>query len=177
MAPVLGTWRCLQDRLLLAVNIPLHMLYIRRASRRLRAMELRLRTAFVRRLQQLSMAYHSGREPGLLQSKGLRDVDEVVRLGDTYFQQMIGAVVSLLLAFAFPIAQEPFMAFGYLLAAPLAVGFMHAFRSAMQRRNEEIRREVGSMSQCLSGMIGMVPVTRAHPRCAAGRRHGRRTGG
>ena len=147
---------------LLAANIPLHMLYIRRASKRLRTMELRLRAALVRRLQQLSMAYHSGRESGRLQSKVLRDVDEVVRLGDTYFQQMIGAFVSLGFAFAFTIAQEPFMALGYLVAAPMAAGIMHAFRGSMRRRNEAFRREVESMSQRVSEMIGMVPLTRAH---------------
>jgi len=148
--------------LLLAANIPLHMLYIRKASRRLRTMELRLRAALVRRLQQLSMAYHSGRESGRLQSKVLRDVDEVVRLGDTYYQQIIGAVVSLLFAFSYTISQEPLMAFGYLVAAPLAVGIMHAFRGSMQRRNEAFRQEVESMSQRVSEMIGMVPLTRAH---------------
>ena len=147
---------------LLAANIPLHMLYIRRASRRLRTMELRLRAALVRRLQQLSMAYHSGRESGRLQSKVLRDVDEIVRLGDTYYQQLVGAVVSLLFAFAYTMAQEPLMALGYLVAAPLAVGIMHAFRGSMARRNEAFRREVESMSQRVSEMIGMVPVTRAH---------------
>lgn len=148
--------------LLLAANIPLHMLYIRRASKRLRTMELRLRAALVRRLQQLSMAYHSGRESGRLQSKVLRDVDEVVRLGDTYYQQIIGAAVSLMFAFVYTVAQEPLMALGYIVAAPLAVGIMHAFRRSMQRRNEAFRREVESMSQRVSEMIGMVPVTRAH---------------
>lgn len=148
--------------LLLAANIPLHMLYIRRASKRLRTMELRLRAALVRRLQQLSMAYHSGRESGRLQSKVLRDVDEVVRLGDTYFQQILGAGVSLVFAFGYTVSQEPLMALGYLVAGPLAVGIMHAFRGAMHRRNEAFRREVESMSQRVSEMIGMVPVTRAH---------------
>lgn len=146
----------------LAANIPLHMLYIRRASKRLRTMELRLRAALVRRLQQLSMAYHAGRESGRLQSKVLRDVDEVVRLGDTYYQQIIGAVVSLGFAFTYTLAQEPLMALGYLVAAPLAVGLMHAFRGSMQRRNEAFRLEVESMSQRVSEMIGMVPLTRAH---------------
>jgi ATP-binding cassette subfamily B protein len=50
--------------IMLAANIPLHMFYVRKASKRLRAMELKLRAALVRRLQQLSMAYHSGRESG-----------------------------------------------------------------------------------------------------------------
>ncbi len=155
-------WLYAAFAVILAANIPLHMLYIRRASKRLRAMELRLRAALVRRLQQLSMAYHAGRESGRLQSKVLRDVDEVVRLGDTYYQQIIGAAVSLGFAFAYTLAQEPLMALGYVVAAPLAVGIMHAFRGSMQRRNEAFRLQVESMSQRVSEMIGMVPLTRAH---------------
>jgi ATP-binding cassette, subfamily B, bacterial len=155
-------WMYAAFGLILAANIPLHMLYIRRSSKRLRTMELRLRAALVRRLQQLSMAYHAGRESGRLQSKVLRDVDEVVRLGDTYFQQIIGAVVSLAFAFAYTLAQEPLMTLGYIVAAPLAVGITHAFRGAMQRRNEALRVNVESMSQRVSEMIDMVPVTRAH---------------
>ena len=164
-APGGGTrlgWMYAGFAVLLAANIPLHMLYIRRASKRLRTMELRLRAALVRRLQQLSMAYHAGRESGRLQSKVLRDVDEIVRLGDTYFQQILGALVTLVFAFAYTLAQEPLMALGYLVAGPLAAGIMHGFRGSMQRRNEAFRREVESMSQRVSEMIGMVPVTRAH---------------
>lgn len=147
---------------ILLANIPLHTLYIRRASARLRTLELRLRAALVRRLQQLSMSYHSGRESGRLQSKVLRDVDEVVRLGDVYYQQIIGTGVSLIFALAYTMAQEPVMALGYAVAAPLAVGIMHAFRGSMERRNEAFRREVESMSQRVSEMIAQVPVTRAH---------------
>jgi len=166
-APLPGTgsrlaWMYGGFAVLLAANIPLHMLYIRKSSKRLRTMELRLRAALVRRLQQLSMAYHAGRESGRLQSKVLRDVDEIVRLGDTYFQQIIGAVVSLVFAFAYTLVQEPLMALGYLVAGPLTVGIMQAFRGSMQRRNDAFRREVESMSQRVSEMIGMVPVTRAH---------------
>lgn len=148
--------------LLLLANIPLHMLYVRRASHRIRTIELRLRASLVRRLQQLSMSYHAGRESGRLQSKVLRDVDEVVRLADTYFQQIIGAIVSMVFAFSYTLAQEPLMALGYLVAAPIASGIMQAFRGSMRRRNEAFRQEVESMSQRVTEMIGMVPVTRAH---------------
>ena len=94
----------------------------------------------------------------------LRDVDEVVRLGDTYFQQILGAVDSLLFAFIYTLAQEPLMALGYLVAAPLATGAIQVFRGSMQRRNEAFRQEVENMPQRVSEMIGMVPVTRARTR-------------
>ncbi len=155
-------WMYAAYSVVLAGNVPLHVYYIRRVSVRLRGMELRLRAALVRRLQQLSMAYHGGRESGRLQSKVLRDVDEVVRLGDVYFQQILGAFIAVAFAFIYTLAQEPWMALAYLLAAPLAAGVMHVFRSSMHRRNEAFRREVETMSQRMSEMIGMVPVTRAH---------------
>ncbi len=155
-------WMYAGYAVLLAANIPLHVLYIRRCSVRLRGMELRLRAALVRRLQQLSMAYHGGRESGRLQSKVLRDVDEVVRLGDVYFQQILGAGINVVFALVYTLVQEPWMALGYVAAAPAAVGLMHVFRGSMQRRNESFRLEVETMSQRVSEMIDMVPVTRAH---------------
>ena len=148
--------------ILLAANIPLHLIYIRMTSTRLRGMELRLRSALVRRLQQLSMAYHGGRESGRLQSKVLRDVDEVVRLGDMFFQQFLGAVIAVVFALVYTVVQEPWVALGYVVAGPLSVGLIHVFRGSMQRRNDAFRREVESMSQRVTEMIGMVPVTRAH---------------
>ena len=148
--------------ILLAANIPLHLIYIRMTSTRLRGMELRLRSALVRRLQQLSMAYHGGRESGRLQSKVLRDVDEVVRLGDMFFQQFLGAVIAVVFALVYTVVQEPWVALGYVVAGPLSVGLIHVFRGSMQRRNDAFSREVESMSQRVTEMIGMVPVTRAH---------------
>lgn len=148
--------------LLLLANIPLHMLFIRTTSRITRGMELRLRVALTRRLQQLSMHFHSDRESGRLQSKVLRDVEEIVRLSDLYFLNALGAILNIIFALGYTLVQEPIVAAGYLIATPLSIGLIRLFRNAMRRRNDALRTEFEGMSQRVSEMIDLVPVTRAH---------------
>ncbi len=147
---------------LILLNVPLHILYVRFYSRVSRGMELRVRAALVRRIQHLSMRFHSERESGRLQSKVLRDVEELIRLADIYFQAALGAFLSAVFAVGWALAQEPWIALGYVVVTPLTVGLIQLFRGAMHRRNDDLRREVESMSQRMSEMIEMVPVTRAH---------------
>jgi len=148
--------------LILFSNIPTHLYYIRCSSRITRSLELRLRATLVRRLQQLSMHFHSERETGRTQSKILRDVEEIVRLCDLYFLMAMGAVLNLLFAFGYTLAEEPIVALFYLLATPLAIGLIHFFRSKMRRRNDSLRIDFEQMSQRVGEMMNMVPVTRAH---------------
>ncbi len=143
-------------------NIPFHVWFVRGSSMATRRMELKLRAALVRRLQQLSMHFHGERESGRLQSKVLRDVDEVVRFSEVYFNSAIGAVLGILFAFGYTLAQEPKVALGYLIATPLSIGLIRIFRRHMSRRNDALRHEFEGMSQRVSEMIDMVPVTRAH---------------
>tara|TARA_S200002703_G_C3794266_1_gene245187 strand:+ start:408 stop:2174 length:1767 start_codon:yes stop_codon:yes gene_type:complete len=148
--------------LLLLANIPLHMWYVRCSSRASRNMELRLRAALVRRLQQLSMHFHGERETGRTQSKVLRDVDEVFRFSEMYFNPAMGSAISIVFAFAYTLIQEPLIALGYLVATPIAISLIRLFRKAMRQRNDSLRQDFEGMSQRVSEMIDMVPVTRAH---------------
>ncbi len=143
-------------------NIPLHMLYVRFTSNAIRSMELRLRAAMVRRVQHLSMRFHSDSESGKLQSKVLRDVDEIVRMSELYFTTLVGAVLLILFAIIYTFKTEPMMVLSYFVTVPMAVGLIQIFRRSMRRRSDDLRTEVETMSQRITEMIDMVPVTRAH---------------
>jgi len=143
-------------------NIPLHMWYVSGSSRVIRNMESRVRAAIVRRLQHLSMGFHSERERGRLQSKVLRDVEQVVQLSQLYYMQAMGSVLSFVFAFGYTLWKDPIVALGFLVATPIAITLIRLFRGAMRRRNDALRGDVESMSQRLLEMIDMVPVTRAH---------------
>lgn len=146
----------------LFANVPLHVWFIRGTSKITRSMELRLRASLVRRLQQLSMSFHGERESGRIQAKVLRDVEEIVRLVEIYFQATMGAVIGVIFALVYTLREEPLVALAYLVAAPLALFIIRIFRGAMRRRNDELRRQVETMSQRVNEMIDLVPVTRAH---------------
>jgi len=146
----------------LLANIPIHIWFVRASSKATRSMELRLRASLVRRLQQLSMHFHGNRESGRLQSKVLRDVEEIVRFSEVYFNAATSSIISIGFALIYTTIQEPVVALGYLVAAPVAVLLIRSFRKSMRRRNEALRHDFEDMSQRVSEMIDMVPVTRAH---------------
>lgn len=148
--------------LVLLLNIPLHMLFVRLCSRAVRGAELRLRAALVRRLQQLSMRFHSSSESGRLQSKVLRDVEEITRLGDLWFHNVMGAGLSLAIAMGITLQQDPLVALLYVVFGSLAAFLVARFRAAMGRGNDFLRAEVEAMAQRVGDMLSMVEVTRAH---------------
>lgn len=148
--------------LVLFSNIPLHTLYIRFASKATRDMELRLRAVLVRRLQHLSMRFHGDRESGRLQSKVLRDVEELIRMAEVFFNVVIGGAVMFLWAVGVALVRDWKIALAFIIISPLAILLIQGFRAAMRKRNSEYRRQIESMSQRVTEMIDMVPVTRAH---------------
>ena len=64
----------------IAQNIPSAALYVTFLSRSIRNVEVRLRSSLVRRLQMLSIGYHSRADTGALQTKITRDVESIEML-------------------------------------------------------------------------------------------------
>ncbi len=148
--------------LLLAINIPGHVYYVRLLSRRIRNLERRLRAALVRRLQQLSLTYHHQAESGRLQTKVMRDVEMVENLCRLFFQGGIEALVTIAIALGVALYHEPQVALFYILATPLCLLLLWLFRKPMQQRNRDFRQGMEDVGSRVSEMIDMIPVTRAH---------------
>ncbi len=76
--PVSGIWLnagvlCL----LLTLNYPFHLLYVRHLSGTIRKVSTGLRSSLCARMQQLSIGYHARVSAGVLQTKVIRDVESV----------------------------------------------------------------------------------------------------
>src|SRR5882672_409713 len=65
---------------ILFLNYPMHLLYVRNLNGSVRRMSTALRSALVRRMQQLSIGYHSRVSAGVLQAKVIRDVESVEQM-------------------------------------------------------------------------------------------------
>ncbi len=143
-------------------NVPTHVLFTRFFSISLRNMEARLRSALVRRLQQLSIAFHDEFKSGRLHSKVLRDVESVEMLGRQIINSVLPASLSIVVAMGVALWREPLIALFFVVSAPVSVGLIRGFRTRMRRRNAEFRNEIEMMSARVSEMIEMIPVTRAH---------------
>jgi ATP-binding cassette subfamily B protein len=147
---------------LLVQNIPTNFLYFRMMIPCVRSLTYRLRAAMVRRLQQLSIAYHDETEAGRLQSKLLRDVDTIEGTCWMAFESILGAVFSLATPLVYTLAKDPEMVIGYAVVIPIAIIMQRTFSKPISRRFKEFRHAVEAMSARASQMIEMIPVTRAH---------------
>lgn len=148
--------------LLVLQNIPTHTLYTRKMSNAMRNVEAELRSALIRRLQQLSIAFHKRSSTGALQAKVLRDVESVDQMSRNLFDGGLNAVFTLVAAIAVTAVRAPKFLPIFLITVPLISALRFFLSEGMQKRNTEFRTQVEGMSAHLIGMINMIPTTRAH---------------
>lgn len=131
-------------------------------SKAIRNVEKDLRSALVRKLQQLSISYHKEMESGRLQSKIMRDVEQVETLSSQIFISLLSIVLNIVVALGIVIIKDitVFVFFGATI--PLAVLIMAFFKGKIKRYNSEFRNEMEETSVQVMEMVEMIPVTRAH---------------
>ncbi|MEO7101078.1 MAG: ABC transporter ATP-binding protein [Luteolibacter sp.] len=147
---------------LIIQNIPSGVLYARFTSRALRGLETSLRSALVRRLQMLSIGYHSRRSSGALQTKVLRDVESIEQMSRQLIDGGTFAVVSILVALTVTSIRMPVFVPVFFLLIPIVIAIRLLLSARMKQYNSEFRHRIESMSSRVLGMITMIPVTRAH---------------
>lgn len=143
-------------------NWPMNLLYVKFQSRAIREVENRLRSALVERMQQLTMGFYLKSNAGVLQTKVVRDVENIEQMvrnlsdgGSTAINGIIGAIV--ITAIKVPI----FLPFFIFLAPAIAL-FISKLRFRLRSRNEEFRGEIEVMSARVNEMTSLMPITRAH---------------
>ncbi|MCH8539179.1 MAG: ABC transporter ATP-binding protein/permease [Opitutales bacterium] len=147
---------------LLAGNVPLHTYYISMLSRLTRQLEVRLRRALVTRLQQLSIRYYDDNESGRLQTKVLRDVEQVQLTSHQLGEFGVMAITSTIALVAITATKQPLILLVYLAVLPVAVGLTRIFRGKIRPVNQYFRQSLEDMNSEVSQMIEMIPMSRAH---------------
>jgi ATP-binding cassette subfamily B protein len=153
---------CTIEAGLIAINIPSNYLYTAYKSLATRYVETGLRKALVRKLQQLSIAYHVETQSGRLQSKIMRDVEAVETLSTQMFLSILNIVLNIGVALVVTGSKSKTVLVFFIFAAPVAAITMVSFRTAMKDRNREFRKEMEETSARVMEMVELVPVTRAH---------------
>ena len=148
--------------LTLAINIPGHVWYMRHVSYISRRIEQRLRSGLIRRLQHLTMSFHNEQRTGALQTKVVRDVEQVEQLINQLSQMGIQSITMLGFAIFFAFADEPIMAGLFVIMAPLVGGLLWWFRRPIKENNHKFRKELEQSTTRINDMLTMMPVTRAH---------------
>ncbi|HEY1719172.1 MAG TPA: ABC transporter ATP-binding protein [Verrucomicrobiae bacterium] len=143
-------------------NIPSAMLYVNFLSRAVRNVEIRLRSALVRRMQMLSIGYHNRVNTGSLQTKVLRDVESVQMMSQQLVDIGEMAVVTIAVAFGVTAWKMPVFLPVFILFVPMAAAIRYTMTGRLQRQNELLRKQLEGMNAQVMGMINMIPITRAH---------------
>ena len=147
---------------LIFINVPMNYLYTAYKSLATRYVETGLRKALVRKLQQLSIAYHVETQSGRLQSKIMRDVEAVETLSTQMFLSILNIALNIGVALVITGAKSRTVLVFFVFAAPTAALTMVSFRNVMRKRNTEFRKEMEETSARVMEMVELVPVTRAH---------------
>lgn len=148
--------------LLLAQNIPTHMLHVHFLSKANRSVEAGLRGAMIRQLQQLSLSFHTATPSGSIQSKIMRDVENIELFSNQIFTICLRVCVSMTVTLCIVITKSLPVFFMFLVCIPFACIVVFKFKKPLRNSNREFRKELEHTSSEVFDMIELVPVTRAH---------------
>ena len=146
----------------IAQNIPSSMLYVDFLSRAVRNVEIRLRSALVRRLQMLSIGYYNRTDTGTLQMKVVRDIESIEMMSRQIIDIGEQAVVSIIVALIVTAFRMPVFVPVFILFVPLIWLVRRFMVGRLQRYNQNFRKELEGMNSLVLGMVNMIPITRAH---------------
>lgn len=147
---------------LIAINYPMNYLFTKCRSQATRSAEAGLRGALVRKLQQLSISYHTQMQSGRLQSKVMRDVEAIETLSQQLFVNMMTIALNVIVAVTVTGTKSALVLVFFILCAPAAALTMVTFRKRIRTSNADFRREMEETSAKVMEMVEMIPVTRAH---------------
>jgi len=128
----------------------------------IRHVEAELRSALVKKLQQLSILYHKEMQSGRLQSKIMRDVEAVETLSAQLFVSSLNIIINLAVALGVTLYKSKTVFTFFLMTVPIAAIVTVIFRGKIKKRNKDFRLEMEETSAKVMEMVEMLPVTRAH---------------
>ncbi len=147
---------------LLLQNYPNHIIYTRNFMTVVRDLGADLRNALTARLQSLSIGYHTRMSSSIVQTKVVRDVENVELMLQQVTHPLLSSTMVMLGALGMTAITVPQFLPVYALTVPIAIGIRYGMRNRSQRRNEVFRREIETLSARVGEMASLIPVTRAH---------------
>ncbi|MFI8632732.1 ABC transporter ATP-binding protein [Microbacterium sp. NPDC077663] len=155
-------WWFVVAAVLLLQNYPNHILYTRNFMTVVRDTGADLRNALAERLQTLSIGYHTRISSSIVQTKVVRDVENVELMLQQVTHPLLSATMVMIGAISMTAIAVPAFLPVYALAVPIALGIRYAMRQRSHARNAVFRREVETLSARVGEMASLIPVTRAH---------------
>ena len=147
---------------LVLLNIPMNYLHTHFRSFAIRSVEANLRNSLIQKLQQLSITYHKDMEAGRLQSKIMRDVENVETLSSQLFVNLLNISINIIVALSVTVFKNRIVFIFFILIIPVAATTIVAFRKKINKQNHQFRKEMEETSVKVMEMVEMIPITKAH---------------
>lgn len=148
--------------LFLLQNIPTNYVHTWLYAKSVRDVERRLRDALIVKLQMLSISFHKETQSGRLQSKIMRDVEQIQTLSSQIFLTVLTTMLNIIVSFGVVLTRSPIIFLFYILTMPVAIFLVVVFKGKIKDYNRSFRREMEETSAKVMEMVEMVPVARAH---------------
>ncbi len=127
-----------------------------------RNIEATLRNVLVRKLQYLSIMFHKDSQSGRLQSKVIRDVENIYELLNQMPKLFFFFTLDTIVIIAVCLYKEPMILLFFLFIAPISMIVIQFFKKTVRESNTEFRQGVEVTQGTIAQMLEMIPVTRAH---------------
>lgn len=131
-------------------------------SKLIRQIEGKLRGMLIRKLQQLSIMFHKEIQSGRLQSKIMRDVENVEILMDQALKNIFFIILDIVVVMSVTVSKSLIVCMFFIGAVPVAVITVYSFRKPIRKNNQEYREQIEHTQGAVAEMIELIPVTRAH---------------
>ncbi len=148
--------------LVLLQNYPMNMIYVRKSSSATRAIALNLRTALTEHLQKLTLQFHQRVSSSVVQTKIVRDVENIELMIQQSLPIALSGTFSLIGALVVVSLNIPVFLAVFGLVVPIGVLLLVVFRRKSKSKNEQFRSQVEEFSSQVGEMSSMLPVVRAH---------------
>lgn len=146
----------------LVQNIPTNYIHTWLYAKTVRTVERELREALVCKLQQLSITYHKEMQSGRLQSKIMRDVEQIQNLASQIFISLLTIILNIAVSFGVVIFKSRIVFLFFLCTIPVSVVIIVGFKGKIKNHNRAFRKEMEETSAKVMEMVEMIPVTKAH---------------
>jgi ATP-binding cassette subfamily B protein len=157
----LGLWATIA-LLALVQNYPTHVLYTKLFMGAVRQIGADLRNALTARLQSLSIGFHSRTSSSLVQTKVVRDVENVELMLQQVTHPLLAQTMVVSGAVVMTSLTVPQFLPVYALTIPLALLLRFALARRSRLRNEAFRHDVEAFASRVGEMATLLPITRAH---------------
>ena len=160
------TARLIIDAILLAVlivqNVPTTTWRLSIINRMIRTTTAEIKSGVVRKLQRLSITYHKEIEEGRIQSKFLRDIENVEGYYRNYMIAYIPNVIGLVMSIAIALLKSPGVTLFFVVIIPINVLLKRLFSNRIRKDSSVFRQENEKLSSKLTTTLQMMQLTKAH---------------